>query len=65
MPAERCRTGTALRLAVADRSSSPPVHRRPDVDGGFRLGLVHRMSRHWGTEPTADGKVVWLEYPLP
>ncbi|MEV4416169.1 ATP-binding protein, partial [Catellatospora sp. NPDC049609] len=59
------RTDQVLRIAVADRSTAAPRPRRPDVDGGFGLGLVHRLSQRWGTEPTADGKVVWLEYRLP
>ncbi|MEV4412798.1 ATP-binding protein [Catellatospora sp. NPDC049609] len=59
------RSDRVLRIAVADRSTAAPRPRRPDVDGGFGLGLVHRLSQRWGVQPTADGKVVWLEYPLP
>ncbi|MDI1463443.1 ATP-binding protein [Catellatospora sp. KI3] len=59
------RTGKALRIAVADRNPAAPVPRSPDVGGGFGLEIVHRLSRRWGVQPTADGKVVWLEYPLP
>ena len=58
------RTDKTLRIGVADRSTLAPVPRRPDVDGGFGLELVYRLSQRWGIDPAGDGKVVWVEYPL-
>ncbi|WP_155370664.1 ATP-binding protein [Catellatospora vulcania] len=59
------RTGEFLRIEVADRSPQPPVPRQPDVEGGFGMGIVHRLSPRWGVRSVLGGKVVWADYRLP
>jgi PAS domain S-box-containing protein len=51
------------RVAVTDHSTTLPTRRAHPADSitGRGLGLVHTVSRTWGVEPSADGKVVWAE----
>ena len=57
-----CRPDTVL-IEVSDGSRAMPDPQRPDPRriGGRGLLLVAAMSRSWGSERTADGKVVWAE----
>ncbi len=52
-----------LRVEVADGSPELPRPRRagPEAEGGRGLALVDALASDWGTERTADGKVVWFE----
>jgi anti-sigma regulatory factor (Ser/Thr protein kinase) len=61
-----CCDGTAIRIAVHDRSSREPVIRdwSPAARSGRGLRLVDAVSREWGVEPAPDGKTVWAELPL-
>ena len=56
-------SGGAVRIAVHDANRVVPV-RRPDgtvAESGRGLGLVSRLAARWGTDLTAEGKVVWAE----
>lgn len=58
----------ALRLVVSDglRVTVPePVARPPSQPNGRGLGIVERLSSHWGVYVDADGKSVWAEFQLP
>jgi hypothetical protein len=59
------RTAGALRIEVADGSSSPPTVRAPDPSrvGGRGLSIVAAVARAWGTLSQAgqSGKIVWAE----
>ena len=52
-----------VRVAVYDADPNPPVARdAPPRDlGGRGLRFVNELSSRWGSEPSGDGKVVWLE----
>ncbi|MCZ8377792.1 sulfate transporter [Mycobacterium sp. CPCC 205372] len=53
--------GTAVTVAVADASHTPPGLREdPAADPGpSGLQVVAALSRMWGTAPTPTGKTVW------
>ncbi len=56
-----------VTLAVSD-ASTPLPRLRPvsDADeGGRGLQLVAMLAARWGARPTAAGKVVWCDLPLP
>lgn len=57
------RLADGLRLEVSDASSRLPQRRHYGLEAttGRGLGLVAVLSRSWGAEPTATGKVVWCE----
>jgi anti-sigma regulatory factor (Ser/Thr protein kinase) len=59
-------TGTALHIAVRDRSGRSPQIRRVDPYAvrGRGLQLVASLSQRWGCEHHADGKTVWAELSL-
>jgi anti-sigma regulatory factor (Ser/Thr protein kinase) len=51
-----------LWVGVADQDTGAPVRRRygPEAGTGRGLLLVERIASSWGTELSADGKVVWF-----
>ena len=57
-----------LTIAVQDYRRGW-ITRRPSIDTtnlrGLGLFVVDRVSRSWGTSPTADGKRVWALLPIP
>ncbi|MBW4721238.1 ATP-binding protein [Saccharothrix obliqua] len=57
------RSGTGMRIEVADQSTTLPQPRPVEVDSARGRGLIiiNALSRSWGTTPTANGKVVWAE----
>lgn len=57
------RTASGMRIEVTDRSSALPQPRPVQLDSARGRGLiiVAALSSSWGTDPTADGKVVWAE----
>jgi hypothetical protein len=60
-------TGRHLRVAVYDGSPVMPVAPGPAVPGQptrHGLRLVAQASRCWGSQPSADGKVVWASLKL-
>jgi len=60
--------GAFLRVEVGDGSQAQPTLRlpsRPDAIGGRGLVLVDRMASAWGILPTARGKRVWFNLPVP
>jgi anti-sigma regulatory factor (Ser/Thr protein kinase) len=52
-----------IRIAVRDNSLMPPRPRRagPLDRSGRGLSLVEALASAWGTDPLADGKVVWAD----
>lgn len=51
-----------LRIEVADgdpRIPSPVSH-APDALGGRGMYLVEQLADAWGSDPCAEGKVVWF-----
>jgi anti-sigma regulatory factor (Ser/Thr protein kinase) len=52
-----------VRVEVSDSDPTLPAKRLPTSDqpGGRGLLLVEALSRAWGAEPDARGKVVWAE----
>jgi len=56
-------TGDRVRVEVHDGSAQLPVRKHySDMSGtGRGLMLVERMAADWGSDRTADGKVVWFE----
>jgi anti-sigma regulatory factor (Ser/Thr protein kinase) len=59
-----------VRVEVADRSAHLPVPRaagapEPGLDEGRGLLLLEALAGSWGAVPTAAGKRVWFEVPLP
>ncbi|MBV9416557.1 MAG: MEDS domain-containing protein [Solirubrobacterales bacterium] len=61
----RC-DGTAIRIAVHDRSPREPIVRAagPTARSGRGLRLVAAVARNWGVETAPDGKTVWAELSL-
>ncbi len=60
--------GSSLRVEVGDGSRSEPAMRQPaagDMPGGRGLLLIDTMASRWGVLPTARGKRVWFELPVP
>ena len=57
------RTGDVLRIAVHDRSSTPPAPREASFDdeSGRGMMIIDALSHRWGWEPRSDGKVVWAD----
>lgn len=57
--------GDVIQIAVADRSSSPPVIKDPPAEaaGGRGMVLLDAMAATWSVVPTEAGKVVWFEVP--
>ena len=57
-----------LTVAVRDHRRGW-IRRPPSIDAtnlrGLGLFVVERLSRSWGTSPTADGKKVWALLPTP
>ena len=55
--------GAVVRLSVHDGSCVVPVRRAAPTEapGGRGVGIVATLARRWGTDPVADGKVVWAE----
>ncbi len=52
-----------IRVAVTDRSTSPPVMQDygPNSPTGRGLHIVDAMADRWGVDPTDSGKTVWFE----
>jgi anti-sigma regulatory factor (Ser/Thr protein kinase) len=59
--------GSAYRIAVSDRSKTPPTEKgyRSDDATGRGLQLVECLAAAWGWERTGTGKVVWFDLPVP
>ncbi|MFE0476099.1 SpoIIE family protein phosphatase [Streptomyces sp. NPDC058947] len=57
----------SLICEVIDGSSTAPHLRRARAfdEGGRGLMLVAQLTQRWGTQQTADGKVIWCEQALP
>lgn len=54
---------TGVRIAVSDRSPAQPQIQNagPAALSGRGLQLVDAVSRSWGIQPKADGKIIWAE----
>ena len=52
-----------MRVEVHDGSTQLPVRKHYSNMSGTGRGLllVERMASEWGSDRTADGKVVWFE----
>ena len=59
------RTGDVLRIAVHDRSASPPLPRETswEDESGRGMMIIEALSTQWGWEPRPTGKVVWADVP--
>ena len=56
-----------LRVEVHDGDTRLPVRRRAPTDGGATgrgVRMLQALGDDWGSEPAADGKVVWWELAL-
>ncbi|MBG0815781.1 SpoIIE family protein phosphatase [Planomonospora sp. ID82291] len=58
--------GPSLVCEVADRSLAMPVMREATGtdDSGRGLQLINWVAHRWGTRPTPQGKIVWVEQKL-
>jgi anti-sigma regulatory factor (Ser/Thr protein kinase) len=52
-----------VRVEVFDGSTRRPVPEPRDSHriGGWGLQIIDELATQWGSEPRADGKVVWCE----
>ena len=59
--------GSAYRIAVSDRSRTPPTAKgyRTDDATGRGLQLLDCLAAAWGWKLTDTGKVVWFDLPEP
>ena len=59
--------GSAYRIAVSDRSTTPPIEKgyRADDATGRGLHLLDCLAAAWGWKRTGTGKVVWFDLPVP
>lgn len=59
------RTGDVLRIAVHDRSATPPQPREASFEdeSGRGMLIIEALSKDWGWEPRPTGKVVWADVP--
>jgi anti-sigma regulatory factor (Ser/Thr protein kinase) len=57
--------GGAYRIAVGDRSRTPPTKKgyRVDDSTGRGLHLLELLAAAWGWNRTAGGKIVWFDLP--
>ena len=57
------KTGSGIRIEVADRDPHPVAPRLPGPDdtGGRGLYLVGVLARDWGVRFSPPGKTVWFE----
>ena len=57
------RTGSGVRVEIADRHPGAVLPRRPDPEalGGRGLYLVETLAQDWGVRPAKPGKAVWFE----
>jgi anti-sigma regulatory factor (Ser/Thr protein kinase) len=60
------RTGSGVRVEIADRNPKPVVRRPvdPEAVGGRGLHLVDTLARDWGVRRAEPGKAVWFELPV-
>jgi anti-sigma regulatory factor (Ser/Thr protein kinase) len=60
------RTGSGVRIEVADHDPHPLAPRRPGPDDtdGRGLYLVGALARDWGVRLSPPGKTVWFELDL-
>ncbi|MFJ6783102.1 ATP-binding protein [Streptomyces yangpuensis] len=59
-------SGSVLRIAVTDRSPTPPrlgEHRAESI-GGHGVFIVDCLAQRWGTRPEGEGKTVWADLTL-
>jgi serine/threonine-protein kinase RsbW len=57
------RTADVLRIAVRDGSAAQPAPREASFEdeSGRGMLIIEALSRRWGCEPLAQGKIVWAE----
>lgn len=57
----------AIRIAVTDNSPAEPQIQDvpPTALSGRGLRLIDAIADCWGVEPTANGKAVWADLPVP
>ncbi|PPK90804.1 histidine kinase-like protein [Kineococcus xinjiangensis] len=60
------RLGGDVRVRVEDGEPALPVRRDSPADAtsGRGIALVEHLSRRWGAERGAGGKVVWCDLPV-
>jgi anti-sigma regulatory factor (Ser/Thr protein kinase) len=61
------KSGPVIRVIVGDGSSTVPTYRKAPVsaENGRGLHLVENLSRGWGYELVAGGKLVWIDVVAP
>jgi anti-sigma regulatory factor (Ser/Thr protein kinase) len=59
------RDGTTVRLSFEDLARERPTvsDAAYDATGGRGVAIVEQTSLRWGLQTTADGKLVWAEFP--